>query len=379
MLYIHIPFCKKKCIYCNFYSGGNPDWERYLKAVASELIQRIEELRGDSLTSIYIGGGTPSLIPKGFFAPFMNSLWSTLIKSNIQIASDIEVTLEVNPEDVTRESSRNWALQGINRISMGIQTLNDTELSYLNRRHSAQKAIEAVEILKNDFNNINLDIIYGIPGQTKESLSETLTKLISLNPNHLSAYSLTYEAGTPLELLRQRGKVKECPEELYLQYDNIVASTLKENGYIRYEISNYAKPGFESRHNSGYWTSKSYLGIGPSASSYNGLDIRRNNPPDLYKYIAHFTNDTPCHNPFYIEEKLTELERMEERIFLSLRTKNGLNLDDFSNEFGYVASAELLKKAERWLGDGSLKLKDNRLALSKKGISISDHIILELI
>lgn len=384
MLYIHIPFCKGKCIYCDFYSAGNPDWQKYLKALVSELSVRSDELGDDSLHSIYIGGGTPSLIPPFDFKEFMHDLKSQL-GSRLK-KRDIEITLEANPEDVTREVAKVWWEEGVNRISLGVQSLVDSELKFMRRRHNAEKAIDAIQILKKYFNNISVDLIYGIPNQDISSLEYSLKKIIELEPQHVSAYALTFEPHTPLWLFLQKGKLKACSEDTYIELDDFVARSLSKAGFSRYEISNYSIPGFRSRHNSSYWQGKPYLGIGPSASSYDGEKIRKTNPANLKDYIEYFSQaDIPSKNssnnkiPFYEEERLTSDNLKTERIFTSLRTVEGINLMAFGTTFGEQESDLLMKKAKSWIQTGHLKLEGEFLSLSHTGIYISDHIILDLI
>lgn len=378
MLYIHIPFCKGKCIYCDFYSAGNPDWQKYLKAIVSELDQRIGELRDDFLSSIYIGGGTPSLIPENEFGELIRNLKNSLEKVKIRLIKDIEFTIEVNPEDVTDSKALTWKENGVNRVSMGIQSLSEEELLTLKRRHTSARAIEAIKILKRYFDNISVDLIYGIPGQNDSSLRHTLQTILTYSPEHISAYSLTFESGTPLQLMKEQGKLKETDEEEYLRFYNIIRETLSKGGYEQYEISNYSKPGYHSRHNSGYWEGKSYLGIGPSAASYNGIDIRRTNPSNLKSYLEYFSLKN-YEKPYFQEEHLNEEERREERIFISLRTKKGINLKDFFKAFGEKEYINLKEKAKPWIDNGMLKEEKDFLRLTQNGIFISDNIILQLI
>lgn len=377
MLYIHIPYCKGKCIYCDFYSAGNPDWTKYLKAVASELTSRIDELRGDSLRSIYIGGGTPSLIPPALFKDFIQSIDRILDAHNIDKEEGLEFTLEVNPEDITEETAEAWCIAGVNRISMGVQSMNDEELRFLKRRHNAECVEIALSILKYYFNNFSVDLIYGIPGQSAETLEASIEKLLSFAPNHFSAYALTYEDRTPLYLLRDKGVISECSDEEYNTLESVVVEKLSSASFSRYEISNYALPGFESRHNSGYWNGQPYLGLGPSACSFDGAETRRSNPHDLRGYISHFSQPSP--QIFYIEERLTLQERKEEEIFTRLRIARGIDLQDFSRKFGEEALTELLANANRWIQTGHLLMVESRLFFSQSGFQISDHIILHLI
>ena len=379
MLYIHIPYCAKKCIYCDFYSAGNPDWKQYLTAVASELSMRIDEIRGGCLNSIYIGGGTPSLIPSVHFKSFFETVFSILKKEKISLGENMEITLEVNPEDVNLENIQIWKESGINRISMGVQSLNDEELKIINRRHSSDKALFALSILKQYFNNISVDIIYGLPGQTILSLKQTLDKLLEYKPNHVSAYALTYEPGAPLSYLRKIGKIEELDEDKYIEFSNLIDNKLKEENYIRYEISNYAQDGFESRHNKGYWNGEDYLGLGPSACSYDGKAIRRSNPSDIKSYIKFFNKPILNSSFFYKEEILSAEELKEEDIFTSLRTAKGLDLERFEKKFGALEMRRLLHSSAKWIKSDDMKINDGCLKLTAKGIFISDYIILSLI
>lgn len=369
MLYIHIPYCKGKCIYCDFYSAGNPQWDKYLKAVVSELSERKAELGDDFLTSLYIGGGTPSLIPAETFRDFIHEI-KTVALDQIPLEASpegFEFTIEVNPEDVDEERAGAWKESGVNRISMGVQTMDDGELTLLGRRHNAEKVEKSIEILKRYFNNISLDIIYGIPGQTTEILGFTLGKIVSFEPTHVSAYSLTYEEKTLLSIYREKGKIREATEEEYLLFDRIVAEKLAEAGYERYEISNYSLPGYRSRHNSGYWSGKPYLGLGPSASSYDGKRRRRTNLSDIKSYIEGRVR--------FDSEILTDEELMEEQIMTRLRTKEGLHIEEMTE----AVRNEIMKKAERWINEGEIRMEDGWLKLTETGIPISDYIILSLV
>lgn len=396
MIYIHVPYCMGKCIYCNFYSGGNPDWNAFAKAIVSELSERIHELTVDKtsnrvIDSLYIGGGTPSLIPAEVFKRMIDDVKRILHDNQFTNGNSFEFTIEVNPEDVSTDKIKAWKEAGVNRVSIGTQSLNDNELAIIKRRHNADKALDSINMLKRYFNNISVDIIYGLPGQTEETLRETLEKIISAGPQHISAYALTFEEGTPLEILRRQGKIRQPDEDEYRVLGDVLNSTLKNAGYERYEISNYSLPGFRSQHNSGYWSGKAYLGLGPSAASYDGQSIRRTNPSDLKKYLTHFgienikcASDTEkeasFHKPayFYEEERLTAEEKREEKIFLTIRTAEGMALEEFQKEFGEEELKKMLGKAEKWIKGGELEIEEGRLKLTPKGIWISDIIAVEI-
>lgn len=378
MLYIHIPYCSQKCIYCDFFSGTRPDWEKFISSLRNEIYTRFAELHTNSLSSIYIGGGTPSLIPIPFLHSIFDTIKEVLPLYDKKISDNPEITFEVNPEDVTEDLAIAWKEVGINRISMGIQTLVDAELHLLNRRHTAQKALDALEILKRHYNNISVDIIYGIPEQTIESLDDTLKKILKFKPNHISAYALTYEKGTVMEALRNMQRFEEVSEEIYLNMDDFINQKLKDNGFERYEISNYSLPGYKSRHNTGYWEGKEYLGCGPSASSFDGKSVRRKNPNNLKKYIEYWSrNDN--RRKLYQEEFLTKEERIIETIFTSLRRKEGLDLEDFANTYGKEESEKLKSAAGKWIKSGDIIYDGKHLELTSSGIKISDFIISNLI
>lgn len=377
MLYLHVPFCKGKCIYCDFYSGGNPDWPLFVKAVCAELDLRAGLLAGKTLSSIYFGGGTPSLIPPDVFSSLVGAIRAVLERRSVSLSPSLEFTIEVNPEDVSPALALVWKSAGVNRVSMGVQSLDDSELRFLRRRHSSEGALVAFDILKRHFNNISLDFIFGIPGQSRGSLARSLRALLDLRPEHVSAYALTYEPGTPLVVLRDAGRFSPLPDDACRSLGDFFFSSLQQAGYLRYEVSNFCLPGFESRHNSGYWSGRPYLGLGPSASSYDGASLRTANHPDLKGYIRNFAlSQSPV--GFCSEDVLSPADRLAERLFLSLRTSRGLDLDAFSADFGPDECARVLKAASKWIDSGHLALSGSRLSLTPPGFWISDFIISSL-
>lgn len=382
MLYIHIPYCKQKCIYCDFYSGGRPDWNNLEHALCLELQQRLlnpaeREPLGKHLTSLYFGGGTPSLMPPEIFRRLSARLSEILHSHGLLLDESAEFTIEVNPEDVDIAHVEAWLSSGVNRVSMGIQTLDDTELKFLRRRHSSRRAIEAASQLRENFGNINLDIMYGIPQQTMQSLERTLDGLLALDPDHISAYSLMYEEHTPLTLLRQQGRIREADETQSVEMYRLVSETLREGGLNQYEISNYARKGYESRHNSGYWHGNPYLGLGPSACSFDGHLTRRDNPADIKGYLSFFS--VPSHDTFYSMERLSEEERCEEIIFTALRTSQGIDLRNFRNRFGEQRLLKLMHDAKRWIESGDIIIESDFLHLTREGIMRSDAVMVDLI
>ncbi|MDE6535984.1 MAG: radical SAM family heme chaperone HemW [Muribaculaceae bacterium] len=303
-LYVHIPFCRHKCAYCDFYSGPLRGFapEAYAEALRRELDARSI---ADSYSSVYIGGGTPSTMPSALLAPFFS-------------LSGGERTIEVNPEDVSAQTADQWLRAGANRVSMGVQSLIDSELIAVGRHHSAAQAVEAFRTLRRaGFENISLDLIYGLPGQTPQTWRQSLEGLLNLAPEHLSAYSLSYEPGTLLHTRLMTGKIQETDEDDVVEMYETLCALTRQAGFEHYEISNFALPGLESKHNSSYWDSTPYLGLGPGAHSFDG-NMRSFNPPNLPAYMK---------NPaevFQIDSE-TEVERHNDTVMTALRTARGLS------------------------------------------------------
>lgn len=372
-LYLHIPFCRRKCIYCDFYSVGekSADWPRFVSAIINEAKSRAEGYFSPSdVNTIYIGGGTPSLIPPGEFLRLCGYL--TSIVPNIS-----EFTIEVNPDDVTPEMADAWMSAGVNRVSMGVQSLFDSELKMLGRRHNSQRAIEAFNILRQRFENISLDIMFGLPGQTLESLRDSAYTIVDLSPEHISAYSLMYEERTALTGMCDRGVMKEIDETDCVEMFRTISEMFSDSGYEQYEISNYARHGKKSVHNSSYWQGAKYIGLGPSAHSYDGERCRSYNTADLKLYTRRWSD-----NDLSIEtsqcEILTDEELREEYIMTRLRTREGINIEEYELRFGSLEMKNLMSKAGKFLASHDLQIQSRRLSLAPRGIMISDEIISEL-
>lgn len=372
-IYIHIPFCRSKCLYCDFYSGGEriADWDLYIDCILNELFQRRGELSNIPAT-LYLGGGTPSLIPAGSFKKLING-----ISDLLHVEKWKEFTIEVNPEDVDEEKCELWKECGVNRISIGIQSLNNIELKTIGRRHDRDKAVESIRTLIKHYGNISVDIMFGIPGQTLESYSETLREIIELSPCHISSYSLMLEKGTAMTHLVEKGIMNLPEEDIWMKMYVLTYETLKDAGYSHYEISNYSLPGFESIHNSSYWLGYPYLGLGPGAHSYDGKNIRKSNPADLKGYLGNFSRSHE--NIFYESEILSEDEMWEEMIMTRLRTCRGLDINEFKSRFGEKELESVLKKSFRFIKSNELKISGNYLKLSEKGILKSDFILSSII
>lgn len=325
-LYIHIPFCRAKCAYCDFYSGPLRGFnaEAYMAALEQELAHRAPERR--EFSTVYVGGGTPSAVNPRLLAPFLR-------------LGRGEVTVEVNPEDVTAGYASELRAAGANRVSMGVQSLVAAELEAVGRRHSPERAVEAFHILRSaGFDNISLDLIYGLPGQTLESWRLSLEGVIALRPEHLSAYSLSYEPGTLLHTRLMSGKIHEASEELSAQMYELLCTLAAQAGYEHYEISNFALPGRHAVHNSSYWDMTSYLGIGAGAHSYVG-GVRSYDPPSLVKYMADPTGVN-------IEEPETADEQFNDRVMTALRTARGVDPEVFTPAERAMAERMLVATAE---------------------------------
>lgn len=371
-LYIHIPLCRHKCYYCDFYSLGmrNAPSEQLVDALLNEARSRKEE--ADRITTLYIGGGTPSVLPANQLEGLTQGLRSIFDLSDI-----VEFTVEVNPDDVTTELVERLVATGVNRVSMGIQSFSDEDLRTIGRRHTAERALESYKLLS-PVGNRSIDLIFGLPGQTLKRWEENIRRAIELRPEHISAYSLMWEPGTALSVMRSQGRIAEADEELSSVMFSRLSESLAEAGYEQYEISNYALPGYRSRHNSSYWNGESYLGLGPSAHSYDGASVRRANRADLTAYLKYFNtqHDSP---DFADEEHLSADELREEYIMTRLRTAEGISLPDFEKRFGIHALRRLLSDAAPMIRRSRLlHTPDKRLHLSHEGIMIADSIISSL-
>lgn len=368
-LYIHIPFCKSRCAYCDFYSGIQlPLMDRLVDALCREIALRADYLKDEPLETIYFGGGTPSLLSQTHFLQIFQT-----IRQYFEVNPNSEITIEANPDDLNDEKVEMLASLRINRLSIGIQSFDDAELTLLRRRHTANQATEAVERCKKVFANISIDLMYGLPSQTISTWQHTISAALSLNIQHISAYHLTYEEGTLLERKRREGKITPVTEEISVEMFRILREMLHEKGIEQYEISNFALPGYHSRHNSAYWQGIPYLGIGPAAHSFDD-DNRQWNVADTVDYIESIEKDSLN----FEKEYLTIDDKFNELIMISLRTIKGISLYQVESKFGDVRKALLLKHAARFIETGLLQVVDNYLQLTQDGIFVSDGIIADL-
>lgn len=366
-LYIHVPFCQSRCIYCDFYSTTHsaPWQERYVCALKQEMRLRKDELDGAPLITIYLGGGTPSQLHPSLLQEIFRAIQETFNLDNLQ-----EVTIEANPDDVTPQWVDALHATPINRISMGVQSFDDAQLQFLNRRHTSRQVFDTVELCRKEgYTNLSLDLIYGLPSQTLSQWQKDVDTLLDLGTPHLSAYALSIEEGTKLGKMVERGDVVETDEETEWQMYVYLMNATARAGMEHYEISNFAKPGFRSRHNSSYWQGTPYLGLGPGAHSYDGRSIRRANLPTLKQYTESEGGQVP-----YEVEHLTMDDRYNELIMTRLRTSDGLSLaqlTDSQRDF-------CLRQAEQYLQSGQLILQDDTLRLHRSGIFVSNSIISQL-
>ncbi|WP_018108325.1 radical SAM family heme chaperone HemW [Bacteroides propionicifaciens] len=370
-IYIHIPFCKTRCSYCDFYSTTESSLSTpYIDAVCQELILRKDYLDSEPIRTIYLGGGTPSQLTYNE----LKQLFDT-IAQHYDIAGATEITMEANPDDLSLDYLEALKSLPINRLSIGIQTFQPSMLKKLNRRHTSEQAIRAVLDAKRcGFDNISIDLMYGLPDETMENWRRDIQQAIDLDIQHISAYHLIYEKGTVMHKKLTQGFIQEVDEDFSLQSFTNLINILTENGFIHYEISNFAKPGKIAQHNTSYWTGDKYLGCGPSAHSYNGLN-RCYNESSLRKYINSINKNKYSNEVEYLDIST----QYNDYIITSLRTMRGLSLDMLQKRYGMTYYDYALNMAKKHLKDGNLELVDNNLKLTKSGIFISDGIMSDLL
>ena len=369
-IYIHIPFCKHKCNYCNFYSLASTRFmDQVADAIISEIIQRKNYLEEQTVETIYFGGGTPSLIETSDIEKILN----TIVK-HFKVEPDAEITLEANPDDLTCEKLTELKNAGINRLSIGIQSFKQEDLDFLSRTHSSQQVTQCiVDAHYAGFHNLSIDLIYGIPTLTDEGWNENLRKAFTYGIPHISAYSLTVEDKTPLEFMIRKGKMKPVDENLSLSHYNILSRMMREHGYEHYEVSNFCLPGAYSRHNTAYWQGKPYLGLGPSAHSYNGIS-RCWNVANLANYIESVNAGKVKSE----QELLSPVTQLNEYIMISLRTMWGCNLVEVKRKFGMERAEELLHDALTFIESEKMIYQDGKLILTPEGRLFADGISAEL-
>lgn len=369
-IYIHIPFCKQKCHYCNFFSVASLAGKlNILSAVADELNARRDYLKGEEIETIYFGGGTPSLLSGNEINAMLKC-----ISTDFKVASDAEITLEANPDDLTPQKLVELGKTNINRLSIGIQSFYDEDLAYLNRAHDARQATAAVKNAHAaGFSNITLDLIYGIPTLSDERWVSNVLNAISLGAQHISAYSLTMESRTPLEYFIRKGKAKPLDEEQSIRHFEILTELMQENEFIHYEISNFCLEGWYARHNTNYWNGRKYLGVGPSAHSYDG-NTRQWNASGITSYLQAVRKGSGPDGA----EILTTAQHYNEYVMTSLRTMWGCSLDEISKRYGEEYAQYIRTLSASCLHDEKLVLEDGILRISGTGLLMADAIASDL-
>ena len=369
-IYIHIPYCKQKCTYCNFYFKTNlKDKNKLIESLIKEISLTKNYLKDTKLKSLYFGGGTPSLLNKENL-----DLIFRKVKKYYQVSSETEITIECNPEDLTIEKLKDLKNIGFNRLSIGIQSFKDEDLIFMNRNHNRHQGINSVKNAKiAGFKNISIDLIFSLPNQSLKDWNENLKMAFELDIQHISSYSLTIEEKTKLKYLIENNKLSELVDVESSNHFRLLVEECEKRGFIQYEISNFGKKNYFSTHNSNYWVGSEFLGIGPSAHSYNG-ECRSWNIPNNSKYIQSIKNNIIPSN----EEKLTNSEKFNDYIMTSLRTIWGSDLILIKKKFGKTIYSDLNKQIQKWIKSKDIFQEKEKIYLTTKGKFISDSICSDL-
>ena len=367
--YIHIPFCRKLCSYCDFYHIISADNNTpFIDAMLQEMSIRKDYLNEETVNTIYIGGGTPSLFSEKELDKMLNQVYKLY-----NVDNECETTIELNPDDISPEYLSGLKGLAVNRISLGIQSWRNADLKLLNRRHDSAQAEYALrEIFKAGFENVTIDLIYGIPGMTLSDWNANLDFTFSFDIKHLSAYHLTFERGTVFWKMLEKGAINEIEEEESTALFNLLIEKSERAGFIHYEISNFGKPGYFSKHNSNYWKQVNYIGIGPSAHSFNGYS-RQWNVSDVKGYIKSINSG----KIFFEREELDTKARFNEYIMTSLRTMWGIDLDYVEKSFEKEGYDYVVNLSGKFKDYGLMRKEDKNLILTNQGKMISDNIIAE--
>lgn len=368
-IYFHIPFCKQACHYCDFhFSTSMSKRGDMLRAMRSELALRATELPGNKVTTIYFGGGTPSLLAAEEIHDLIGA-----VRQQFDVSPGAEITLEANPDDLAANRFNEFSAAGINRLSIGVQSFRDTDLKLMNRAHNADEALSSMKLASRHFENISLDLIYGIPGLGMPAWKENLRTAVDLGVQHISSYALTVEPRTALKKFIEKGLIEQPSDEEAEEHFQYMVHFLQENGFVHYELSNFGKPGFFSRNNSAYWQGKPYLGIGPSAHSFDGVQRSwnlANNP----KYIRSIeAGELPI-----TRELLSDKDRYNEYVMTGLRTIWGVSKERIRTEFGPAFSKHFSKCAVKLKEQGLLTEAGDIIRVSERGKFLSDGIASEL-
>ena len=369
-IYIHVPFCKQKCNYCNFHFSTKQDnVEELVSGMIIELDQRKNYLKTKKIDSIYFGGGTPSIIDVKHIINIIEKIYSLF-----DVKKTAEITMEFNPDDIKKEKLNKLRQAGINRLSIGIQSFNNEDLIFMNRSHNAKEAISSIKLAKEcGFNNMSIDLIYGVQNQTDKTWKKNLNQMFELEIDHFSAYALTVEPDTKLNYLIKKKRVQPTSELKAENHFKILQEESLKMGYEQYEISNFCRKNKFAQHNTSYWKDKAYLGIGPSAHSYNG-ESRRWNISNNLKYITLINNS----EKYFDEEKLSPTQKYNEYTLTSLRTIWGVSLDYLENNFDQHIVSHFKKNARKWIDNKNIILEKNNVRLTNKGMLFADAISSDL-
>ena len=367
-IYIHIPFCKQACHYCDFhFSTSTKKKFQLVEMLCKELELRKDEI-GQNIQTIYFGGGTPSLLSSEELDLIFKSIFE-----NFEVSETAEITLEANPDDLSEEVIKMLDASPVNRLSIGVQSFFEEDLKLMNRAHNSEEALRSLELAKQYFDNISIDLIYGIPEQSNGQWVKNLDTALKLDIPHISSYALTVEPKTALEKFIEKGKVTPVEDEQYREQFDILVNTLTSNGFEHYEFSNYGKPGYHSQNNMAYWLGKPYLGIGPSAHSYDGTSRKWNISNNSLYINAIGEGKLPQQT-----EKLSPTDSYNEYIMTRLRTKFGVSVKDIQKKFGEKYENHFLKESEKFLEDGLIKKTENTFHITSKGKFLSDGIAADL-
>lgn len=372
-LYVHIPFCERKCNYCDFYSlvkTGEIE-NRYIDALLLEIKSYKDKSKEYEVDSIFIGGGTPSYLKPEYIKIILQEINNTFLLSN-----DCEITMEANPNSIDKDKVLQYKSYGINRISLGIQSLDENILKTIGRLHNSEEALEAIRIIRSaGIDNINADVMFNIPGQDVQSIIDTLDKIIKEKVKHISFYSLKLEEGTPMFLMEEKGLIKMLDDDIERGMYYSGREFMENEGYFQYEISNFCKPGFECKHNIKYWTGADYIGFGPFAHSCFE-DKRYNNISDINIYCDNKDNPERYRQ---LNEVLNRESKMFEYIMLGLRMNKGISIDDFNHKFE-ANFLELYKnQIDKLISYNLITIDKNIVKLSKRGMDISNYVFEEFL
>ncbi len=368
-IYIHIPFCKQACHYCDFhFSTSMKKKDEMVLALAHEIFLRKEELGGETIETIYFGGGTPSVLSNDEVKLLIDSVYL-----NYDVADNPEITLEANPDDLSPDRIQQLAQTNINRLSIGIQSFFEEDLKIMNRAHNVSQAEACLAEAVKHFDNITIDLIYGVPGMSNDKWLLNVEKALSFGIPHISSYALTVESKTALHTFVQKGIVPAPSEEVAQEHFRLLTKRLPQEGFIHYELSNFGKPGYFSKNNTAYWLGKKYMGIGPSAHSYDGISRSWNIANNSLYLKALQAGNLPSE-----KEVLTLTDRYNEYIMTGLRTMWGVSLTRISNEFGPEYLTRLQKESQKFLENGTLSIDDDVLKATAKGKFLTDGIASDL-